>query len=124
MIARGKHLLSIIDFTNRATLKVNTQTPLIYTRNLLNEIRRYSERILSIQEVNDIHNSLASNNVDSKEIRKEHVNNIKNNIRSGRAPQSMDICPRFGGTLLQRKMKNRFFIGCSNFHKYRFTKNI
>lgn len=116
--------ISIIAFTNRATLKVNTQTPVIYTRDLLNEIRRYNERTLSIQEVNDIHNALANNNVDSKEMRKEHVNNIKRNIRNGRSPQNMDICPRCGGTLLQRNGKNGFFIGCSNFPKCRFTKNI
>lgn len=116
--------ISIIAFTNRATLKVNTQTPVIYTRDLLNEIRRYNERTLSIQEVNDIHNALASNNVDSKEMRKEHVNNIKRNIRNGRPPQNMDVCPRCGGSLLQRNGKNGFFIGCSNFPKCRFTKNI
>lgn len=116
--------ISIIAFTNRATLKINTQTPVIYTRDLLNEIRRYNERTLSIQEVNDIHSALANNNVDSKEMRKEHVNNIKRNIRNGRSPQNMDICPRCGGALLQRNGKNGFFIGCSNFPKCRLTKNI
>nr|WP_243177638.1 topoisomerase DNA-binding C4 zinc finger domain-containing protein [Clostridium hominis] len=36
----------------------------------------------------------------------------------------MDICPRCGGSLLQRNGRNGFFIGCSNFPKCRFTKNI
>lgn len=118
--------ISIVAFTNRATLKVNTSSSVIYTRNIINEISKYRDRILSIQEVNSIYQDLLFNNVDSKEMRKEHVNNVRRNVRQkpNNNSNNNNICPRCGGRLLQRKGKNGAFIGCSNFPKCRYTKNI
>ena len=68
--------------------------------------------------MDEIYNKLLE--INSKITNKEHIQNIiktKNEI-------AQNICPRCGGRLVLRNGKNGVFYGCSNFPKYRFTKNI
>ena len=115
-------IISIIAFTNRASLKVNTQTPVIYDNNIVSYIRSYNNRVISENYVKRIYYDLLMSNIDSKDTRKEHVHSIRNNLRESENNIRNNICPRCGKTLVKRKGKHGEFIGCSGFPKCRFTK--
>ena len=61
---------SIITFTDRSTLKVNCNTPVIYTYDLCKYIRQHNNKCLTKGTVDYYYNKLLNNDVNSKEIRK------------------------------------------------------
>lgn len=115
-------IISIIAFTNRASLKVNTQTPVMYDNNVVSYIRSYNNKVISENYVKRIYYDLLMSNIDSKDTRKEHVQNIRKNLRERENNIRNNICPRCGKELVKRKGKNGDFIGCSGFPKCRFIK--
>ncbi len=52
-------------------------------------------------------------------IKKEHIQNIKNNI----IDKDNNKCPKCGGQLVERTGKYGSFIGCSNYPKCKYTRN-
>lgn len=75
---------------------------------------------MDIVRRDEIAKLLNSKNVDSKETRKEHLKEIhveQNQILAG-------ICPRCGGRLVVRHGRYGDFMGCSNYPKCRYTRNI
>ncbi len=52
-------------------------------------------------------------------IKKEHIQNIKNNI----IDKDNNKCPKCGGQLVERTGKYGRFIGCSNYPKCKYTRN-
>ena len=71
----------------------------------------------TIEEMDSIFNDILE--VSSKVSRREHIKSIKqtqNGIKNG-------ICPRCGGTLVERTGKYGNFFGCSNYPKCTFIKN-
>lgn len=115
-------IISIIAFTNRASLKVNTKTPVIYDNNLVSYIRSYNNKLISEDYVKRIYYDLLMSNIDSKDTRKEHVHSIRKNLMERENNINNNICPRCGKDLVKRKGKHGDFIGCSGFPKCRFTK--
>lgn len=115
-------IISIIAFTNRASLKVNTKTPVIYDNNVVSYIRSYNNKLISEDDVKRIYYDLLMSNIDSKDTRKEHVHSIRKNLRERENNINNNICPRCGKDLVKRKGKHGDFIGCSGFPKCRFTK--
>lgn len=115
-------IISIIAFTNRASLKVNTKTPVIYDNNLVSYISSYNNKLISEDDVKRIYYDLLMSNIDSKDTRKEHVHSIRKNLRERENNINNNICPRCGKDLVKRKGKHGDFIGCSGFPKCRFTK--
>ena len=123
-IHKDINYISIVGFTSNATLKVNTKSTVIHTRDLVREIKKYNEKTLEIWQVNDIYNRLLNNNIVSYKDRKNHVQNIHKNIRETNIKISNDICPRCGAKLVSRTGKRGNFKGCSSFPKCRFTSDI
>ena len=115
-------IISIIDFTNRASLKVNTKTPVIYDNNVVSYIRSYNNKLISEDDVKRIYYDLLMSNIDSKDTRKEHVHSIRKNLRERENNINNNICPRCGKALVKRQGKHGEFIGCSGFPKCRFIK--
>lgn len=113
--------ISIIAFSTHADLKVKTDTPVIYTINLCRKIKSYSEDKFDISELEDIVNRINSANIDSSDMRKEHVKEIKKNIHKEKVSVKNGNCPRCGGKLIKRKGKYGNFLGCTNYPKCRFT---
>lgn len=73
--------ISIIAFTNRASLKVNTKTPVMYYNNIVSYIRSYNNEVISENYVKRIYYDLLMSNIDSKDTRKEHIHSIKKKLR-------------------------------------------
>ena len=105
-------IVSIIAFTNRASLKVNTKTPVMYDNNVVSYIRSYNNKLISEDDVKRIYYDLLMSNIDSKDTRKEHVHSIRKNLRERENNIRNNICPRCGKELVKRMGKHGvFFIG-------------
>ena len=115
-------IVSIIAFTNRASLKVNTKTPVMYDNDVVSYIRSYNNKLISEDDVKRIYYDLLMSNIDSKDTRKEHVHSIRKNLRERENNINNNICPRCGKALVKRQGKHGEFIGCSGFPKCRFIK--
>ena len=115
-------IISIIAFTNRASLKVNTKTPVMYDNDVVSYIRSYNNKLISEDDVKRIYYDLLMSNIDSKDTRKEHVHSIRKNLRKRENNINNNICPRCGKALVKRQGKHGEFIGCSGFPKCRFIK--
>lgn len=114
------NFISIVAFTTKADLKVNTKAHVIYTIKLPKVIRSYEVESISDSISDLIYSKLMSLNVDSKENRKEHVKAIHNDIDDKRNKVKNDICPKCGGNLVLRNGKHGQFKGCSNYPRCRF----
>ncbi|MDU2123184.1 MAG: NERD domain-containing protein [Clostridium celatum] len=115
-------VVSLIAFTNRASLRVNTQTPVMYDNNIVNYIRSYREKVISENYMMRLYYDLLMSNIDSKDTRKEHVENIRMNLRNMENSIRNNVCPRCGKELVRRNGKHGQFIGCSGFPRCRFVR--
>ena len=114
--------IPIVVFSVDSELKVKTTKPVIYTVNLNKEIRKYQDRKFTLEQVECFKNKILELNINSREARKEHVNNIRTDIIEKTNNIENKICPRCGGELVERSGKYGKFIGCSNYPKCRYTK--
>ncbi len=83
------------------------------------------ERITSFQNVVidnvvQIEQTILANNITDKNQRKEHIKVVKSNIQEFNS----NMCPKCGGTLVEKNGKNGIFLGCSNYPRCKYTKNI
>ena len=114
--------ISIICISNQANLKVNVKN--VTQLDFLNDlIQSYRTELLDIN-LNEIKNKIELNNISDKTIRKEHIKNIKNNIKENNKKEQEMICPKCGGKLVERTGKYGNFIACSNYPKCKYTTNI
>lgn len=113
----------IIVFSGNATLKcIESSIPVIYSNKLNSTIRKLSfEKCLSIEEINKIQSILESAKIKEKHARKEHVENIKQNVIQKEIKKANLICPRCNSELKLRNGKNGKFYRCSNYPYCRFT---
>jgi hypothetical protein len=114
--------ISIVTFTTKADLKVNSNTDVVYTINLLKTIKKHNEETLTDPVKEKIFNKLVSLNIDSKENRNAHVKEIHKNITEKNNTINSGICPRCGGTLVLRNGKYGKFKGCQNYPNCRFIE--
>ena len=115
----------IVTFSERADIKVQTTKNVIYYSNLKNTILQYQDIILSPIQVSTVIRTIERLNVsDSEEAREEHVENIRSHVYEFNGKIEAGICPKCGGELAQRHGKYGTFIGCSNYPKCKFTKNL
>ncbi len=117
----SKVFISIVTFTTKTDLKVKTSSEVVYTMNLKKTIEKYKTKVLSNEDKDIIYNKLLNLNIDTKENRKIHVNNIREDIRNNDGKIKNDVCPKCGGILVLRKGKYGEFNGCSNYPRCRFT---
>ena len=113
----------IVVFSGNATLKsIESSIPVIYSNKLNSTIRKLSfEKCLSIDEVNKIQTILESSELKERNARKEHIKNIKQNVREKKIKMANLICPRCNGELKLRNGRNGKFYGCSNYPRCKFT---
>jgi hypothetical protein len=118
-------IVPIVVFTGRANLKeVHTKNIVIYDDELLDTILGYDVVRLSDEEVNDITYILNHKNMRNLIDDKTHVDNIRHNRQEINHKVSEGVCPKCGGTLIEKKGKFGDFYGCSNYPKCKFTTPI
>lgn len=128
-------LHSIIAFSKRATLKMDTNfraARVIYIPEVIQIIGEYKIRTISESELGRVNESFQSLlNVEKdklKRIKKEHVSQVKMKQQAhSLGKPKLDgalICPSCGNSLTQRKGKYGDFYGCSGYPKCRHTQKV
>lgn len=114
--------VSVIVFNGRADLKVVTSKHVIYPGDLISVIKAYESELLTTETVEKIYTEINSKQVLDKEVKKEHIQNIKSYSKT--PVTSLEKCPKCGGFLDLKKGKYGEFKGCSNFPKCRYTASL
>ena len=115
--------ISIVAFSRQANLRVSSNIPVVYWSQILDVIRGYENPVIKESDVIRITRLLMASNTDSKEARKDHVKNVRANVKKRQETIASDKCPRCGGNLVLRKGKYGPFYGCSNYPKCTFIQN-
>jgi len=74
--------ISIIAFTKKADVKLNTEIDVVYYTNLKKTIDKYDTKTLTDVQKDDIYTRLVSLNIDSKKNRRAHIKAIKKGLQS------------------------------------------
>ncbi len=115
--------ISIIVFSSKASMKVNTSTEVVYTYNLLATIKKYSILNLSETDKEKILYKINSTNSSKTYEKTEHIKAIKTRVRNREALIKANKCPNCGSELIFRRGKFGDFMGCSSFPYCKFTRN-
>lgn len=112
---------SIIVFSSRATIKVNTNTDVVYTSQLLRTIKKYSETNLTKEQKENIFDKINAMNSIATYDKKKHVQSIQRRIEKRQNAIRDHKCPNCGSDLILRKGKFSTFLGCTNYPKCTHT---
>lgn len=113
----------IVAFSGECKLKVQAAQPVIYMRQLKETILSHTEKKFSAEELPKISDKIRSANTNGLITKISHNRQIKDKIKTENEKIANMICPKCGGTLIQRKGKYGEFLGCSNYPKCKFTFN-
>lgn len=133
--------IPIVSFSSRADFKkMDVQSHVVYSVQLLKVIQQYQEPVLTEQEMRDIVNKIHAADIKGAKARKEHVRDIKADLaanrtmpqkeRAGKAAPVQEktagetthgSCPSCRNPLVVRKGKRGIFLGCSRFPACRYT---
>jgi hypothetical protein len=113
--------VSVIVFSSRATIKVNTKTEVTYPFRILDYIKRYSEINLSRDKKEEIFAVIDLLNTADNYDKKKHIIEIQQKVRKRDEYMSQKKCPRCGNKLVERSGKYGIFLGCSSFPGCKFT---
>lgn len=95
--------ISVVCISNQAKVKVNDRN-VVQLDNINKFIESYEKEIID-SEITKIKDLLKAENITDKTIRKQHVKNIKNNIKIDENNAKNMICPKCGNTLIERTRK-------------------
>lgn len=115
-----ERFVPLVVFTTNADVKVQSEK-IVYTTQLRKTIRAYQEPKLDTDQVNALTDKIKNANINSKKVRKEHVQAIHHDLLKQEQMIAQKICPRCGGALVERWGKHGTFMGCSSYPKCRFT---
>ncbi len=114
----------IVTFSAQADLKVNTTSScVIYWRQIVPTIRRFSKKRLTAEQVRAISRKIEEARLDTKdkEVLRKHNRDIWVSKEMKQQAVENGRCPRCGGKLIERQGKFGRFYGCSNYPKCRYT---
>lgn len=110
----------IVCISGNAKVKTNSnKVARVY--NIIDKIKAYETPVIANPE--EIYERIVKANIIDKESRKQHVHNVRALIQQ-KEIENQNKCPRCGKDLVERTGKKGQFIGCSNFPRCKFTKNI
>ncbi len=110
-------IFNVVCIPSRAILKIEHDGELVRYDTIVDKVLSYKEEI--INNVDEIVKIINSKNITDKSIKKNHIDNIKENIIN----KDPSKCPKCGGQLVERNGKYGKFIGCSNYPKCKYTDN-
>lgn len=118
------NFISIIAFSNKADLKVNTVHNVIYIHQLNSMIKEYIDIKFSENEIKKLYDKISLLNIMSSKAKKQHVSEVQNSIVIKQHLIQQGICPRCGHNLILRNGKYGDFFGCSNYPNCKFTRSL
>lgn len=118
-------IIPIITFSNKAELKIRTPNHIVINfHELGSHITQYKIPCISEHQVRAIVSRLRTSNIVNEEVRELHNRSVKRNQSAQEFFASNGICPRCKSKLVERHGKYGKFLGCSNFPKCRYTRQI
>ncbi|SMO91084.1 Topoisomerase DNA binding C4 zinc finger [Saccharicrinis carchari] len=124
---KNSNYFPIIVFAGNAKLKkIVSSVPVIYKRKLIRTIKRNKEVHITHEQLAKIDRTIKQSLISGKVIKKEHIKNVKRNIKRKKAKRRGDsnICPKCGGKLVIKQGRYGWFQGCSNYPICKSTKNV
>lgn len=112
---------SIIAFSGNASIKVKTNTPVVYIRELKETIEKFQERKLGDAEVKYWTRVIQGQSITDRKAKIKHVSEIQGKVSENNRKIASGICPRCGGNLVERNGKFGVFVGCNNYPRCRYT---
>ena len=117
-------VVPIVVFTGSAIIDdVSSMHHVIYDSQLFGIIQSYNNPCISDVELGNVINILSQKNIREQVDESTHVSNVYAAKQNYNDKIAAGICPRCGGTLVQRNGKYGLFYGCSNYPRCRFTAN-
>lgn len=116
--------VSIVAFSRKATLKNQSLDNVVYLNQINRVIRSYSQKKITVEQAQHVYDTLMEANIESKDTRKQHVQNVRKQISMHDVSISNGRCPHCGGKLVLRVGKYGDFYGCSNYPHCKFTKQL
>lgn len=116
--------ISIIAFSGMCKIKVQSETFVGYIGQINKYIKSYKDIILDKYQVDNLYEKITNISLKGYKVHKEHVKNIKQRIQDFNDKVDNRICPKCDGKLVERQGSYGKFLGCSNYPKCKFKKNI
>lgn len=114
-------VFNIVAFSRQGNIRrVNQSLPVMYWRQVVPYIKRYTEPLLSDQQVDDIYTKLLASNVTDRKARRAHVKQAKQKRKIRDKAVANGKCPRCGADLVLRKGQYGKFYGCSNYPRCKY----
>jgi hypothetical protein len=111
----------IVVFAGSAKLKnVDAQTPVIYDYLLYETIKRFNIPVLEASDVEKISSLIKTASIEDKQVRKQHVKQIRTDVKERQKKERSLICPKCNGRLVKRNGQYGEFYGCSNYPTCRY----
>ncbi|HHT94080.1 MAG TPA: NERD domain-containing protein [Clostridiaceae bacterium] len=118
-------IIPIIAFSKDCRLKVKTRQNVVYFNQVKSVIRKFKSKVMSIQEMMEILALLQHGNEQFSISSKEHIENVNYKKTLIKYASAGDKCPRCNtGFLSVKQGKHGKFLGCGNYPKCRFTKQL
>lgn len=119
-----KSFISIVVFTENASLRIGEIKNVIHSHSLLRTIKSYNTGIITDFEKDNIVYIINKKNMADEIDTKQHIENIHNSISQTKEKVEKGICPKCGNPLVKRKGQYGMFWGCSKYPYCNFTKKI
>ncbi len=110
--------INIVSIPSAARLRIKDDGEVVRYGKVKDKIISYKNDI--VENVDEIINILLNSNIKNKQIKKEHINNLRNTHKEDYSR----LCPKCGGRLIQKSGKYGAFLACSNYPNCRYTKNM
>lgn len=93
----------------------------LWLKELNSYIRSHNQVVMTIDDCRYISTLLREENIEDRDERRAHNNNVQSAIYHHEVSVNKRICPQCGGRLVFRTGKYGNFYGCSNYPKCRYT---
>lgn len=114
---------SIIVFSTKAEIKIDTTKDVINTHKLLHTIKKHSQVNLTEDDKQKIIRKIDASNFADSYDKKKHIRSINQRMKIRKKSIQENKCPKCGDNLIQRIGKFGNFLGCNSFPKCKFTKS-
>jgi predicted RNA-binding Zn-ribbon protein involved in translation (DUF1610 family) len=116
--------IPIVVFLSKSDIKVKTTYNIINSRQLIQTIKKYNEINLEQREKEDIYKIINEANLVDTYDKTEHIKSIKKLIQKRKRDIQDNKCPQCGEKLVLRNGKYGKFLGCTNYPRCKFIRNI